>query len=476
MLSIRTPTALRFGAALSSRQAGLSRSLERLSSGLRINRAADDAAGLGVATNLETASRSVRVARRNVRDAMSVADTADAALHEVADHLQRMRELAVASASETYDDDERAYLDDEFGERLDEIDRIAIGTEVLGTRVLGPGAIDIILMVDTSNSMGGEIPAIRTEIPLMREALEADGLDVRMSLVQVSSLVDGLDGSEVLSSLSEGDATFDAALSTLGLTGVGGMDPYNTMLDVTGIEPIAGTSAEPDRQKVRDGTTQKVIIYASDVGLEVTLGAADEESAAAALALAGWTVHAMVRTGPHGGAFDDLTADTGGSMQDMDSLGGNMAAMLSNIADDIRASARPVEGIEVQAGITSDSSSRIQLGFPVDATAYGLGIDNEQVATVAGAQSALGALDAALDAVGSGFAKIGASRNRLDNAENLATSQELVMEQSRSRIEDADYAIETAEVTRLQILQQSAAAALAQAQGVERDAVAMLLG
>ncbi|MEC8422658.1 MAG: flagellin FliC, partial [Myxococcota bacterium] len=73
MLSIRTPTALRFGPALSTRQAGLGLSLERLSSGLRINRAADDAAGLGVATNLETASRSVRVAQRNVRDAMSVA-------------------------------------------------------------------------------------------------------------------------------------------------------------------------------------------------------------------------------------------------------------------------------------------------------------------------------------------------------------------------------------------------------------------
>jgi flagellin len=476
MLSIRTPIALRFGAALSSRQAGLSRSLERLSSGLRINRAADDAAGLGVATNLETAARSVRVARRNVRDAMSAADTADSALHEVADHLQRMRELAVASASETYDDDERAYLDDEFGERLDEIDRIANGTEVLGTRVLSPGSIDIILMVDTSGSMGGEIASIRTQVPLMRQALEAEGLDVRMSLVQVSSLVDPGDGSEVLSSLSEGNDNFDSALSAMGVTGVGYMDPYSTMLDVTGVAPLAGASDEPDLQRARSGTTQKVIIYASDAGLELSQSAATEASTGEALSQAGWTVHAMVRTGPHGAEFDDLTSETGGSMQDMNALGTNMGTMLSNIADDIRADARPVDGIEVQAGIESDSSSRIELGFPIDATTYGLGIDSEQIATIAGAQSALGAIDAALDAVGSGFANIGASRNRLDNAENLATSQELVMEQARSRIEDTDFAEETAETTRLQILQQSAAAALAQAQGVERDAVAMLLG
>lgn len=476
MLSIRTPTALRFGAALSYRQAGLGRSLERLSSGLRINRAADDAAGLGVATNLETASRSVRVARRNVRDAMSVADTADAGLHEVTYHLQRMRELAVASASETYDDDERAYLDDEFGERLDEIDLIANRTEVLGTRVLSPGSIDIIVMVDTSGSMGGEIPSIRTEMPLMRQSLEAEGLDVRMSLVQISSLVDGTDGSEVLSSLTEGNDAFDTALGAMVATGVGGMDPYNTMLDLTGIAPIEGTSTESDRQGARRGTTQKVIIYASDAGLEISLGPADEASAAAALAAAGWNVHAMVRTGVHGTAFDDLTTETGGSMQDMNALGSNMGAMLDNIATDIRAAARPVDGIEVQAGISGDSSSRIELGFPVDATTFGLGIDSEQIATVAGAQSALGALDAALDVVGSGFARIGASRNRLDNAENLATSQELVLERSRSRIEDTDFAEETAETTRLQILQQAAAAALAQAQGVERDSVAMLLG
>lgn len=475
MLSIRTPTALRFGPALSTRQAGLGLSLERLSSGLRINRAADDAAGLGVATNLETASRSVRVAQRNVRDAMSVADTADAALHEVTYHLQRMRELAVASASETYDDDERAFLHDEFEERLDEIDRIANATEVLGTRVLSPGSIDIVVMIDSSGSMGGEIPALRTELPLMRQTLEAEGLDVRMGLVQVTTRIDSVDGSDVMSPLSAGNAAFDAALSTVAMTGVGGMDPYNTMLDVTGIAPIEGTTTEPDKQKARDGTTQRVIIYASDAGQESVLGPADETSAGDALAQAGWTVHALVRTGAHGTEFDDLVAATGGSMQDMNGFGTNMATMLDNVADDILANARPIEGLEVQAGITSASTSRIELGFPVDATAYGLGIENEDISTVAGAQSALGAIDAALDAVASGFAEIGASRNRLDNAANLAGDQDVALRAAQSRIRDLDFASETAEATRRQILQQSATAALAQARGMERDAVMMLL-
>ena len=476
MISVRTPLSLRFGAALGDRQGDLARTLERLSSGLRINRAADDAAGLGVATNLDTASRSLQVAQRNVGDAMSVADTADAALHEVADHLQRMRELAVAAASETYDDDEREYLDAEFGERIDEIDRIAHATEVLGTRVIGPGAVDIIVMVDVSGSMGGEIPALRTELPLMRDALQAEGLDVSMALVEVSSLDDPGDGSRIAAPLTSTDAGFDAALAGIGITGVGGMDPYNTMLDVTGVEPLEGTSTEPDQQRSRDGATQKIIIYASDAGQEIALGTADEATAGDSLAQAGWKVHALVRTGPHGAAFDDLVAATGGSMQDMNPLGLNMATMLGNIADDIRANARPIDGLEVQAGITGAASSRIEMGFPVDATAYGLGIDQESIGTVAEARSAIDALDAALDLVNSGFAKIGATRNRLENAANIIGDQRLALEIARSGIEDADFVVETAELTRQQILQQSATAALAQAQGVEREAVLALLG
>jgi flagellin-like hook-associated protein FlgL len=342
--------------------------------------------------------------------------------------------------------------------------------------VLSPGAVDIIVMVDVSSSMGGEIPALQTELPLMREALQAEGLDVNMGLVEVSSALDPTDGTRIAQRLSGSDDAFDTALAGIGVTGIGGMDPYNTMLDVTGISPIEGVDSEPDTMRARDGATQKIIIYASDAGLEITLGGADEASAGEALAQAGWTLHALVRTGAHGTAFDDMVAATGGSMQDMNGFGTNMGTILGNIADDIRASARPIDGIEVQAGITSASTSRIEMGFPIDATAYGLGVDDEEITTVAGARAALGAIDAALDAVNAGFAEIGASRNRLDNAENLATDQHLALETSRSRIEDADFAAETAETTRLQILHQSAAAALAQALGVERDAVAMLLG
>ena len=110
----------------------LGTSLERISSGMRINRAADDAAGLGVATNLETAVISQEQGIRNANDGISIIQTAESASNEVTDILQRMRELAVQSASETLDDDERAYIADEFEELQDEINRIASSTQFNG--------------------------------------------------------------------------------------------------------------------------------------------------------------------------------------------------------------------------------------------------------------------------------------------------------------------------------------------------------
>ena len=110
----------------------LSGSFARLSSGLRISKAADDAAGLAVAENLDTAAGSARQAMRNVNDGVSVISTAEGATSEVGNILKRMRELAVQSSSETLDDDERAYIQDEFGELTAEVDRISEVTEFNG--------------------------------------------------------------------------------------------------------------------------------------------------------------------------------------------------------------------------------------------------------------------------------------------------------------------------------------------------------
>jgi len=132
-MTVRTNVAAMMSAGQLNRTSkGLTSSLERISSGLRINKAADDAAGLGVATNLETQVISTRQAIRNTNDGISIIQTAEGATNEVTDILQRMRELAVQSSSETLTDDERSFIQDEFSELTSEIDRIASGTEFNG--------------------------------------------------------------------------------------------------------------------------------------------------------------------------------------------------------------------------------------------------------------------------------------------------------------------------------------------------------
>jgi len=110
----------------------LSSTLGRVSSGLRINNAGDDAAGLGVAENLQAAQRSLKAAQRNTNDGVSVIQVAEGATSEVANILKRMRELAVQSSSETLDNGERAYIQDEFVQLSGEVDRIANVTEFNG--------------------------------------------------------------------------------------------------------------------------------------------------------------------------------------------------------------------------------------------------------------------------------------------------------------------------------------------------------
>jgi flagellin len=121
--------AMRASNALNKTQAGLSHTLAKISSGLRVTKAADDAAGSAVAANLHTVARSGKQAIRNANDGISIIQTAEGATKEVLNILDRMRELAVQSASETLADDERSYIDDEFVQLSAEVDRISAATE-----------------------------------------------------------------------------------------------------------------------------------------------------------------------------------------------------------------------------------------------------------------------------------------------------------------------------------------------------------
>ena len=139
-------SALRAANTLNNTQGALSQTLARVSSGLRITSAADDAAGSAVAVNLATQARSGRQAIRNANDGISVIQTAESASKEVINILDRMRELAVQSSSETLDDGERSYIDSEFNQLSAEVERIAQSTEFNDIALASGGTSQLCLL------------------------------------------------------------------------------------------------------------------------------------------------------------------------------------------------------------------------------------------------------------------------------------------------------------------------------------------
>ena len=153
---------------LSEQRGSLSQSLERLSSGLRINKSADDAAGLAVSERLRGTMSSLGVAKRNASDGISYIEVAEGGLNEVSNILIRMRELATQAASDTLGPRERSFLDKEFTQLRDEVGRIIDSTEFNGTKVLTPGEGDrpIQIFVGASNrgrDAAGDLPDIDKE-------------------------------------------------------------------------------------------------------------------------------------------------------------------------------------------------------------------------------------------------------------------------------------------------------------------------
>jgi len=157
-MTVRTNVASMMAAgSLGRTNKALTQSLSRISSGLRISKAADDAAGLGVATNLETSVVSTRQAMRNTNDGISIIQTAEGAANEVTDILQRMRELAVQSSSETLDDDERSYINDEFTELSEEVARISSVTEFNGVSLSNNSSTSLDVQVGIQNATTSRI-------------------------------------------------------------------------------------------------------------------------------------------------------------------------------------------------------------------------------------------------------------------------------------------------------------------------------
>ena len=207
--------------SLSSSQSSLAMSMQRLSSGMRVNSAKDDAAGLAIAERMTSQVRGMNVAMRNANDGISMSQTAEGAMGKVTDSLQRMRELAVQAANSTNSDTDKNSLDKEFGELSKEIQRVLGGTSFNGQHMLGSDAKAFVFQVganttanDTINITTSDLTSDSTVTAVAGTDNQGSGravIDSTASSVAVQGVIDQID--TALSTVNDNRAIMGASQS-----------------------------------------------------------------------------------------------------------------------------------------------------------------------------------------------------------------------------------------------------------------------
>ncbi|MEM9311234.1 MAG: flagellin [Pseudomonadota bacterium] len=238
-------SALRAQAASTQANEKLQSAFERLSTGNRINSAADDAAGLSIATGFTSDIRGINQGIRNANDGIALAQTAEGALEEVTNLLQRVRELAVQSQNGTLDDTDRGFLDTEVTELAAQIDDILTNTEFNGIAVFGTGGSDVSvnIQLDATRSVTITSTAIDTT------NLDAAGLDVSSSTNAATAITNVDNGLQAVnttrSSLGAGQNRLQAAINNLTTTSTNLADARSRIEDADfGAESTALSKAQ----------------------------------------------------------------------------------------------------------------------------------------------------------------------------------------------------------------------------------------
>ncbi|AYF43132.1 MULTISPECIES: flagellin [Halobacteriovorax] len=203
--------------------------LEKLSSGKRINKSADDAAGLAIAKNMEAQVKGLRQASRNANDGISMVQTAEGAMNETSNILVRLRELSVQAASDTIGDTERGFLDKEYQQLVEEVDRIAESTKFGSISLLNGSGSEMDIQVGTFAGESGQIQYDPSQTNATASALNISGLSVS-SKDDARSSMENVD--EAITSLSEQRANLGAIQSRL-QSSVNNLEIQSTNLDAS---------------------------------------------------------------------------------------------------------------------------------------------------------------------------------------------------------------------------------------------------
>ncbi len=448
--------------------------LRQLSSGRRISRAADDAAGMAVSEGLRTRLRSTDMARRNINDALATVQIAEEGAGQIVTALDRMRTLAMAAASQTTSDTSRAHMQEELSELLDQIDEIAGGAVYTNENIklLAGGHIEIAFLVDTSYSMVQEISALQSGITDFEAAITSEGFSVDFALAEYKLPVDAQDGVDTLATL--GDPGFLGALGGLSVT-YGVVDPYAALLQAAGITAEASDTGS-DAVGFTDEAKERHIIVLTDTRREIDLLDAEDSQQAVADALDDNQIRVhVIGDSAYYTRYSTIINETGGSWAELGASGSNVADALANIAAQITRVASYPSPISFQIGPDNTEDDRITLQLPINATPQGLGISGASITTVEGAREALDNIDGALDFISGQRSRFGGWSRRLQSALSLSLEQSAGLTGALGRIEDADMARQSLLAASAAIQQEGAMVGLRVHREISRDQLQLLL-
>ena len=382
---------------LNASQSSLATSMQRLSSGLRVNSAKDDAAGLAIAERMNTQVRGLNVAARNANDGISLAQVAEGALGKVGDMLQRMRELAVQASNATNSADDRQALQSEVSQLRDEINRIAKTTSFNGAKLLDGSFTASTFQIGANSGETITVAALTDS--------SADGL---------SNVIYGSD------SITTGTAGQVSSLTAI--------TDGSLALTVAGTTYSLGDIAEARSGEERIGQI----------------------------------VEAINRRTADTGVSAFLKAETNGTYTlavrsaELDALGSAVAVTAAGFT------------------LANAGFAAADLAIANGSATSAAGIDDLTVETVEDAWLAIKHIDDALDQINGARATLGAVQSRFENAVANIQIQSENTAAARGRIVDADFAMETANLSRAQILQQAGTAMVAQANQLPQQVLQLL--
>jgi flagellin len=455
--------------------------MQRLSSGLRINSAKDDAAGLAISDRMTSQIRGLTQAARNSNDAISLTQTAEGALGSISGNLQRIRELAVQSANGTNSASDREAIQNEVTQLTSEINRVATTTQFNGLNLLdgtltgtqfqvGANA-DQIISVGVGSAKAADLGNNTLTSNLAAGAITAATVTASNNVVAQALTLNG-NGST---------ATVNVGLAESAKSIAG---KVNTNTASTGITATAKTTA------TLNGVTAGAISFtlqgqnSTAVAITATVNDSTDLSAIAKAVNAQSSLTNITATSDKAGnmVLTDLDGNDIKIVTTQNATTGIGSALVTGASGAATATIGTAGTATVGGQLTFDAKTGFSIATDTGTTLLAAPSNGSALSTVAalsvstvdGANKALKVVDAALAQISDQRAALGAVQNRFESTvTNLQTSSEN-LSASRSRIQDADFAAETANLSRSQILQQAGTAMVAQANQLPQGVLALL--